>query len=330
MKHGGIAHTVGEPVVQVGLERVQHAGPHAADQQRLDIVGAEVAAHGLEVQVQFAGDRAHRQATFAQLMGLVIPLAGVLDPHRVRRPERHDQVHWVAWVKAGVRLADDRLGQAGMVYGDQPLHVPAQVVPQVPPVGNLDRGRRTVTGAVRISAGPVPADHLHPGVGAEPAGEVSGFPTDQHIHRPVTVGQVDQHRAVMVPSAQRELIDTEHSDLPDRGIRQAADHPQQRRTAHRHAQLGSQPGSGPPCQRQPDCRQRTLQADAAAGVPLGQIRYLLDESACPAVDVVTEEPAHRQPEHDRPPRNGKISHPPPIAAMNPGRYPTTPAAPRPT
>gem|GEM_PF-6773159 len=40
--------------MQVGLERVQHAGSHAAGQQRLDAVGAQVAAHGLEVQVQFA------------------------------------------------------------------------------------------------------------------------------------------------------------------------------------------------------------------------------------------------------------------------------------
>ena len=40
-----------------------------------------------------------------------------------------DQVRWVAWVRA-VRLADDRLSQAGMVRGDQSFHVLAQVVPQ--------------------------------------------------------------------------------------------------------------------------------------------------------------------------------------------------------
>ena len=129
-----------------------------------------------------------------------------------------------------------------------------------------------------------------------------------------------------MPTAQRELIDTEHSHPADRGIRQPTDHAQQRRPAHRHAQRGGQPGSGPPGQRQPDCRQRTVQSDAAAGVVFGQPRHLLDESACAAVDVVAEEPAHRQPEHDRPPRNGKISHPPPIAAVHPGRYPTAPPA----
>ena len=109
----------------------------------------------------------------------------------------------------------------------------------------------------------------------------------------------------------------------------ATDHAKQRRPAHCHTQRGSQPGSGPPCQRQPDCCQRTVQADAAAGVALGQPWYLLDESACRAVDVVAEEPSHRQAQHDRSPRNGEVSHPPLIAAVHPGRYPRAPAATRP-
>ena len=77
--------------MQVGLERIQHAGPDAAGQQHFDAVGAQVTAHGLEVQVQIAGDRPPRQATFAQFMGLVIPLPGVLDPH-VSPPRGHDRV----------------------------------------------------------------------------------------------------------------------------------------------------------------------------------------------------------------------------------------------
>jgi hypothetical protein len=60
VQQSGIALAVGEPVVQVGLERIQHAGPHAAGQQVIDTSGAQVAAHGLEVQVQFASDSSHR------------------------------------------------------------------------------------------------------------------------------------------------------------------------------------------------------------------------------------------------------------------------------
>ena len=99
-------------------------------------------------------------------MGLVIPVPGVRDSRRVW-PRRYDRVHWiVAWVRAGVRRRDDRLGQAGVVRGHQSLHVPAQVVPQVPPVGDLYRAGRTITGAVGVSARSVPANHLHAGMGA--------------------------------------------------------------------------------------------------------------------------------------------------------------------
>jgi len=72
-----------------------------------------------------------------------------------------------------------------------------------------------------------------------------------------------------------------------------------------------------------------LQADAAPRVSLGQPRNLLDERAGGAVDVVAEEPAHRQPHHHRPPRDWKIRHVPPIAAMHPRRHAPAPVAARP-
>ena len=169
VQHGGVAHIGDEPIVQVGLERIQHAGPHPAGQQRIDAAGAEVAAHRLVVQIQSAGDRPHRQALIAQRVGSAVPLSGVLVPRRVR-PVQHDRFHRVAWVWvwvwAAVRGRDGGLGQAGVVRGHQPLHVFAQVVPQVPAVGDLYRTGRTATSAVGVGAGVVPADHLHAGVGA--------------------------------------------------------------------------------------------------------------------------------------------------------------------
>jgi hypothetical protein len=33
---GGVAHSLGEPIIQLGLERVQHADPHASGQQYID------------------------------------------------------------------------------------------------------------------------------------------------------------------------------------------------------------------------------------------------------------------------------------------------------
>ncbi len=64
-------------------------------------------------------------------------------------------------------------------------------------------------------------------------------------------GQVDQHRAVVVPPAQRELIDTEHRHPADRRIRQTTGQPEQRRPAQFHAQLGGQPRSGRPAKANP-------------------------------------------------------------------------------
>ena len=161
----------------------------------------------------------------------------------------------------------------------------------------------------------------------EPVGEVAGLSAEEHIDRPASAGNVDQHRAVVVPAAQRELVDAEHPDSADRWIRQRADHPQQRRPAHPHPQPGGQPRSGPPGQRERDRHQCRLQADASAGVPLGQSRDLLDEGARAAVDVVAEEPAHRQPHLDRPPGNGQIRQVPPVPAVHPRRHPPAPDSP---
>jgi hypothetical protein len=61
----------------------------------------------------------------------------------------------------------------------------------------------------------------------------------------------------------------------------------------------------------------------------GSVRYLLDERACAAVDVVAEEPADRQPHRDRPPRDGKIRQVPPITGMHPCRHPPASVAARP-
>ena len=58
--------------------------------------------------------------------------------------------------------------------------------------------------------------------------------------------------------------------------------------------------------------------------PLGQPRYLLDERARAAVDVVAEEPAHRQPHQHRPPCDGQIRQMTPITGMHPCRHPPAP------
>src|ERR1700685_3290794 len=49
------------------------------------------------------------------------------------------------------------IGEAAAVRGDRLLGVFSQVVPQVPAVSDLDRGRRAGPGALGVGPGPVPA-----------------------------------------------------------------------------------------------------------------------------------------------------------------------------
>jgi len=57
------------------------------------------------------------------------------------------------------------------VPGDRPLDSLAEVVPQVPPVGDLHRVRRAPRAAIGITARPVPADQLRARAGGEPGRE---------------------------------------------------------------------------------------------------------------------------------------------------------------
>ena len=57
-----------------------------------------------------------------------------------------------------------KLAQAAAVGQHGALEVPGQVVPQVPAVGDLHRVRGAEPGGLGVGAGPVPADHLDPGM----------------------------------------------------------------------------------------------------------------------------------------------------------------------
>jgi len=65
--------------------------------------------------------------------------------------------------------------QASAVGGDAPLGCPGEVLPQVEPVGNLDRARGASARTVGVGAGAVPADHLHTGMGRQPVSQQLGL-----------------------------------------------------------------------------------------------------------------------------------------------------------
>jgi hypothetical protein len=73
------------------------------------------------------------------------------------------------------------------VAGDGFGGVLGEVVPQVPAVGDLNRSRSAIAGALGIGTGPVPADHPHPWVCLEPAGQRPSLAAGQDVDGPVVV-----------------------------------------------------------------------------------------------------------------------------------------------
>jgi hypothetical protein len=188
----------------------------------------------------------------------------------------------------------------------------------MPAVGDLDRLRRGLPGAVGVGAGAVPADDLGSRVLPQPGGEGGRLPVGQQVHRLVG-GHVDQHGAVGVAAAQREVVHPQHPDPGRLGLGQGAQQPQQGGAAGPGPKGLRQPGAAAARQRQADRLQHRLQQRAAPGVPGGQPRDLLGERARPAAMIVAEEPADPQPEHDPAPADRRIRQPALVAAVYPGR-----------
>ena len=118
------------------------------------------------------------------------------------------------------------------VPADRPLDRLAEVVPQVPAVGDLDRLRRAAGAAVGVDPGPVPADHLRSRPGRQPGGERVRRPLAQDVDGPAGL-DVDQQRPVTAALAQRELIHAQHPRRrADGRVGHRPDQADQRHPAH--------------------------------------------------------------------------------------------------
>ena len=222
------------------------------------------------------------------------------------------------WLRPGIGLGTWFL-QAGTVAGDRTLDGFGEVVPQVPPVGDLDGQRRALGGAFGVTAAAVPADDLHAGVGVQPGAEGFRGPLGQHVDRPAGV-DVDQHGAVDMPLAQGKVIHAEHQRSPALRVGCGADQPQQRRPAGRAGQPAGQPGAGPAAQGQADCLQHSLQAAGAPAVAGGQARHLLGERGLYARPIAAEEAAGLQVNEHFLATGRGIGQVPLVAAVHPLRY----------
>jgi hypothetical protein len=208
------------------------------------------------------------------------------------------------------------------VRGDAPLGGFGEVLPQVEPVGDLDRAGCAGAGPVGVGAGAVPADHLHPRVGGQPVRQRPGVAAGQQVQRCAGLA-VDQHGAIVLAAADREVIDAEHPRDARRRVRGGHDQPQQHLPARRHAQRRRQPAPGPPGQRHRDVPLHPGQQRGLALIPGGQPGHLLSERPLPARRRVAKQPPDLQPDHHPTAAGRGISQPPLIPAMHPPREPAT-------
>src|SRR5437764_40027 len=218
------------PLAEVRLEPVQLRFPvHGVDQQLIDAGGAGEPLHGLAVQVQGAADRGQRLPGAGPLADLAVAFPGARDQPpfpaaRVQGPVRRDlrglrlprrlrlrQARGVRGVRTGSIVPGGLILQAATMPGHRLLGGFCQVVPQMPAICDLEGVRRAVAGALRVGAGPVPADDLRTWMRLQPRLHGRGLTVRQQVHC-VPGADVHQHRPVHVPLAQREIITPRISD----------------------------------------------------------------------------------------------------------------------
>jgi hypothetical protein len=129
---------------------------------------------------------------------------------------------------------------------------------------------------------------------------------------------VDNHRAVDMPPAQREVVHPQHLRRADRRVGQGTDQPQQAVAADDHAELVGQTGARSPGQRQPDRLQRGAQQPGPSRPRGRQPGSLLGEGPRRAPSVVAEEPTDPQHDLDRLTADRRISQTATVAAVHPG------------
>jgi hypothetical protein len=189
--------------------------------------------------MQFPLDRSDAHAVGLQLLDLVIPLPGPDHPGPVPGllgGRLLGRLLRIGCLLSGGLFEDGVVAlDAAMVGGNGRLDVVAQVIPNVPPIGNLPGIGRALPAAQREAAGPVPADQPDTRMSAEPGGEGAGLPVGEDVDDAMSV-HVEQDAGVRLATPLGPVIYAEHCDLADLGIGQRPDQPDQRAPGHDRAQ----------------------------------------------------------------------------------------------
>ena len=94
----------------------------------------------------------------------------------------------------------------------------AEVVPQVPTIGHLDRTGCSGGGALRVRASSITADHLHAGVLLQPVAKGLRLPIGEEVDG-LAADHVDEHGAVDAAATEREVVHPKHRGRRGRRFR---------------------------------------------------------------------------------------------------------------
>lgn len=134
----------------------------------------------------------------------------------------------------------------------------AQVVPEVPPVGDLEGLWGAAGGAVGEEGSAVAADDLDARTLGEPGREGVGLPVGQQVDRPSCL-DVDEHGSIDPALALGVFIRADHTRRGSGRIRKRGDQPQQGVPADRRPDHVRHAGPGPACEREADRDERRSQ-----------------------------------------------------------------------
>ncbi|GAA2374567.1 hypothetical protein GCM10010170_077730 [Dactylosporangium salmoneum] len=250
----GVGAASGPSLVEVLEVGVEDAGPGAGSgggDEVFDVGGPGVAADGFAGQAEFTDDGLDAATFVAQPLDLLETVAGApgqtalslggccVGRHEFRVERRLRRCRLRRW------------GKAALMAGDGFLDVLGEVVPEVPPVGDLDGVRSAAAGRFGVGASAVAADHLRARIRFQPGGERVRFAVWQHVDWGAGV-QVDQDGAVAVATPEREVVDAEHGHCAGLAFRDRADQPQQGVAPGLEPETGGEPGGRPSRQGQPE------------------------------------------------------------------------------
>jgi hypothetical protein len=170
----------------------------------------------------------------------------------------------------------DKRAEAAPVLGDGPFGGFAQVVPEVPPVRDLDGTRGADGGPFDEEGCPIPADHPYAWPLGEPGCQTGCLPVRKQIDGAAGFN-VDAGRCRRAALTGGVLVNADHTRDGHLGLRKSVHQPEQHVAADRNPENAGDAGPGTARKGQTDRGQGRAQPLGLLTVPTCQPGYLLDE-----------------------------------------------------